>query len=79
MSDLRARGEPLGSRADGHAAAAACLGMRLLAGTAPARRIVAYRETHGPFRRPAHLLQLPGVGAKRYARLQGMIRTAEAP
>ena len=159
MSDLRARGEPLGSRADGYGAAAACLGVWLLAGTALsgvmssgppfsvvappdaasergertrevrapraaaepgpaaryaatadaageslppstlninradltalqtlpgvgpalARRIVAHRETHGPFRSPADLLQVSGVGAKRYARLRGMIRTAEAP
>ena len=159
MSDLRARGEPLGSRADGYGAAAACLGVWLLAGTALsglmssappfsvvglpdaaweredgtrealgrrptvgpaaagryaetsderrealppqtldinrvdvmalqalpgvgpalARRIVAHRETHGPFRRPADLLHVSGVGAKRYARLHGLIGTAEAP
>ena len=159
MSDLRARGEPSGSRADGHVAAAACLGVWLRAGTALsgamssgppfpavgppdavseredgtrevrggrpaarpgpagrgaaapdaareaspppvldinradatalqalpgvgpalARRIVTHREAHGPFRRPADLLQVPGVGAKRYARLHGTIRTAEAP
>jgi competence protein ComEA len=44
-----------------------------------ARRIVAHREAHGPFRDPADLLQVPGVGATRFARLQGLIRTAEAP
>jgi competence protein ComEA len=48
-------------------------------GLALARRIVTHREAHGPFRRPADLLQVPGVGAKRYARLHGTIRTAEAP
>lgn len=159
MSDLSARGAAPGFRADGHLAAAACLGMCLLAGTtlsaalssgppfpavgvsevaadregrtlggrgripagAPAaagrhadtsdagreasppppidinragatdlqalpgvgpvlaRRIVAHRETHGPFRDPADLLQVPGVGAKRVAGLRGLIRTAEAP
>lgn len=159
MNDLPGQGEPPGSRADGHVAAAACLGVWLLAGTALsgvmssgppfsvvgppdaasegedgtrevrgrrpaagpgpagryaatpdparaslpqatldinradvtalqalpgvgpalARRIVAHREAHGPFHRPTDLLQLPGVGAKRYARLQGMIHTAEAP
>lgn len=159
MSDLRPRGEPSGSRTDGYGAAAACLGVWLLAGTALpglmasgppfamvglpdaaseredgtretlgrrppggsaaagryaetsderrealppqtldinradvtalqalpgvgpalARRIVAHRETHGPFRRPADLLHVSGVGAKRYARLHGLIGTAEAP
>ena len=159
MSDLRARGGGSGAPADGHLAAAACLGVWLLAGTtlsgvmssgppfslvgppdaaseradgtrevrgrrpaagpgpaggyaatpaaareslppprlninradatalqalpgvgpALARRIVAHRETRGSFRRPADILQVPGVGAKRYARLQGMIHTAETP
>ena len=53
--------------------------LALAVGPALARRIVAHRETHGPFRSPADLLQVSGVGAKRYARLQGMIHTAEAP
>jgi competence protein ComEA len=44
-----------------------------------ARRIVAHREAHGPFRDPADLLQVSGVGAKRVARLHGLLRTAEAP
>ena len=43
------------------------------------RRIVADREINGPFRRPEELLRVPGVGAKRYARLEGLIRTADAP
>ena len=34
-------------------------------GPALARRIVAHREAHGPFRRPADLLRVPGIGAKR--------------
>ena len=159
MIGLPARGEAPGCRADGHVAAAVCLGACLLAGTALsgalspgppfptvgpsevaagreggtlggrglvpaavpaaagrhagtsdagreapprrpidinragatdlqslpgvgpvlARRIVAHRETHGPFRDPADLLQVPGVGAKRFAGLQGLIRAAEAP
>ena len=138
MSDLPARGEGVRFRAEAHAAAAACLGVCLLAGTALpgllspgarfpavsrtaagreadtagaagrapaapapavdinraaaadlqalpgigptlARRIVAHREAHGPFRSRAELLQVPGVGAKRLARLQGLIRVAEAP
>lgn len=159
MSDLPARGEAPGSRVDGPAAAAACLGVVLLVGTvlsvvlssgppfpavglpevvadreggtpegrervpasvsaaagrrtdtsgagreaSPprpidinradatdlqalpgvgpvlARRIVAHREAHGPFDGPADLLQVPGVGAKRFTRLEGLIRTAEVP
>ena len=159
MSDPRTRAEPSGWQADGHVAAAVCLGVWLLAGTALsavmasgppfsavappdaaaergdgthegrgwrpaagakaagadaatpeaareswppqpldinradaealrtlpgvgpalARQIVNYRETHGPFRSPADLLQVSGVGAKRFGRLQGLIRAAEAP
>ncbi len=48
-------------------------------GPALARRIVSDREAHGPFGRPADLLRVSGVGAKRYARLQGLIHAAEAP
>lgn len=48
-------------------------------GPALARRIVAYREAHGPFRQTADLLRVPGVGANRYASLQGRIRAAEGP
>jgi competence protein ComEA len=55
--------------------------LQALPGVGPvlARRIVAHRETRGPFRNPADLLQVPGVGAKRFARLEGLIHTAEAP
>ncbi len=48
-------------------------------GPALAGRIVAYREMHGRFRSPADLLRVPGIGAKRYALMRGLIRTAEAP
>ena len=48
-------------------------------GPALARQIVAYREAHGPFRRLEELREVPGIGPKRYARLQGWIRVAEAP
>jgi len=44
-----------------------------------AQRIVTHRESHGPFRKAEDLLQVTGIGAKRYARLQGLIRTPEAP
>ncbi len=48
-------------------------------GPALAGRIVAYREMHGRFHSPADLLRVPGIGAKRYALMRGLIRTAEAP
>ena len=48
-------------------------------GPALARRIVAYRAAHGPFRDPGDLRRVPGIGAKRYAGLQGRIRIAEGP
>lgn len=62
------------NRADGDA-------LQTLPGIGPAlaRQIVAYREAHGPFRQPADLLRVPGIGVKRYASLQGRIRTAEGP
>jgi competence ComEA-like helix-hairpin-helix protein len=44
-----------------------------------ARRIVEDRALHGPFRTPEDLLRVSGIGAKRYARWDGRIRTAEAP
>lgn len=48
-------------------------------GPALARQIVAYRAAHGPFRESEDLLRVPGIGAKRYAGLQGRIRIAESP
>jgi competence protein ComEA len=60
---------------------AAATDLQALPGVGPvlARRIVAHRETRGPFRDPADLLRVPGVGAKRFADLRGLIRAAEAP
>jgi competence ComEA-like helix-hairpin-helix protein len=56
-------------------------GLQTLPGVGPtlARRIAAHRALHGRFRTPTDLLRVSGIGAKRYARLQGRIRTAEAP
>ena len=48
-------------------------------GPALAREIVAYREARGPFRRLEELREVPGIGPKRYARLQGWVRVAETP
>jgi competence protein ComEA len=55
--------------------------LQTLPGVGPtlARRIVEHRALHGPFRTPGDLLQVTGIGAKRYAQLQGRIRTAGAP
>ncbi|MCX5736221.1 MAG: helix-hairpin-helix domain-containing protein [candidate division NC10 bacterium] len=48
-------------------------------GPALARQIVAYREARGPFRRLEELREVPGIGPKRYARLQGWVRVAKTP
>lgn len=48
-------------------------------GPALARQIVAYREARGPFRRLEELREVPGIGPKRYARLQEWVRVAETP
>jgi competence protein ComEA len=55
--------------------------LQALPGVGPtlAGRIVAYREAHGAFRKPDDLLRVPGIGAKRYTRLQRLIRAAETP
>ncbi len=44
-----------------------------------ARRVVAYREVHGPFRRIEELLQVPGIGPKRWERIRPLLRLGEAP
>ena len=56
-------------------------GLQGLPGVGPAlaRQIVAYREARGPFRRLEDLREVPGIGPKRYARLQGWVRVAETP
>jgi competence protein ComEA len=48
-------------------------------GPALARRILEHRERRGAFRTPEDLLQVPGIGAQRYARLRDRIRAAETP
>ncbi len=39
-----------------------------------ARRIVEYRRSHGPFRRPEDLLNVKGIGPKKLARIKPYIR-----
>jgi len=49
-------------------------------GPALAGRIVAYRLEHGPFQTVQDLLQVPGIGSKRWERIRHAIRvTAEEP
>ena len=38
-----------------------------------AARIVEHREQHGPFRRPEHLIIVPGISDKRFRGLQELI------
>jgi competence protein ComEA len=51
-------------------------GLQALPGIGPAlaQRILAYREVHGPFRTPEELLQVPGIGLKRWERIRHAIR-----
>ena len=49
-------------------------------GPALAEGIVAYRQEHGPFQTVEDLLQVPGIGPKRWERMRHAIRvTAEEP
>ena len=91
---LRSRGAPPAERAGearGQAAAeraepvdinrADASALQRLPGVGPvlAERIIRYRETHGAFGAPEDLLDVPGIGATRYARLRPLVRTADAP
>ena len=42
-----------------------------------ADRIMAYRRNHGPFRTPEDLLQVPGIGPKRWERIRDLVRVGE--
>ncbi len=44
-----------------------------------ARRIVTYREIHGPFRTPEELAGISGLGENRLARLRPLVRLGEGP
>ena len=37
--------------------------------------IVEYREMHGPFRKPEHLMLIPGISDKRFRQIRALIRT----
>lgn len=40
-----------------------------------ARRIVAYRATYGPFRKPEHLMLVEGISEKKFRAIKEFIRT----
>jgi len=40
-----------------------------------ADRIVAYREAHGPFRRPEHVMLVDGISDKKFRLFRSFIRT----
>ncbi len=42
-------------------------------GASRAAEIVAYREAHGPFRKPEDLLAVPGIGPTIYARIKSLV------
>ena len=44
-----------------------------------ARRIVAYREKHGPFRRVEDLLVIRGIGAKKWKAMRPYLRAGSLP
>jgi competence protein ComEA len=48
-------------------------------GPALAARIVAYREEYGPFLAVEDLLQVPGIGPKRWGQIRPLVRVAEEP
>lgn len=48
-------------------------------GASLARRILSYRETHGPFRSAEDLRRVPGVGPSRWERIRPRVRVTEHP
>ena len=43
-------------------------------GRRTAEKIVAHRERYGRFRRPEHLILVPGISDKRFREMKGLIR-----
>lgn len=48
-------------------------------GPALAARIIAFRESEGPFRRPEDLAQVPGIGDATVVRLRELVDTSDPP
>lgn len=46
-------------------------------GPAIAKRIVAYREENGPFKRPAELMNVKGIGESTFMQLKDRITTGQ--
>ena len=44
-----------------------------------AKRIVQFREANGSFRRPEHLLLVPGISEKRFREIKPLIRSDQLP
>ena len=40
-----------------------------------AQKIVEHRETYGKFRRPEHLILVPGISDRRFRQIQNMVKT----
>jgi competence ComEA-like helix-hairpin-helix protein len=39
------------------------------------KKIVEYRETYGPFRRPEHLMLVEGINDKKFRLMKGLVKT----
>ncbi len=44
-------------------------------GPKTADSIIRFRDEHGPFRRPEHLLRIPGISEARFAEIRALIKT----
>ena len=79
--DAAARARPLapGERIDPNAATEAELDRLPRVGPGPARKIVAWRQSHGPFRTLADFDSVPGVGATLLAAVAPYLALAPAP
>jgi len=48
-------------------------------GARTAARILDYRKTRGPFRKPEEIMNIKGIGEKAFLRLRPHLRASEAP
>ena len=47
-------------------------------GEAMAKRIVQFREEHGPFKRPEDLMKVKGIGEKSFQKLRALIKISRS-